>query len=56
MFPLRRFDTQDIWQTLAIGIAIVSSDTYFGRRALDEIIRFLEEQANVELPDVIIMS
>ena len=38
--------TQDLHQTLTIGIAVVSDDA---AHALDEIIRFMEEHANAEL-------
>ncbi|MCL1873750.1 MAG: DUF503 domain-containing protein [Clostridiales bacterium] len=48
-------DTQDIWQTLTIGIALVSSDASFGQRSLAEIIRFMEEEANAELTSVEIL-
>jgi uncharacterized protein YlxP (DUF503 family) len=45
-------DTQDIHQTLTIGIAIVSGDTAHAQRSLDEIIHFMEENANAELTGV----
>ena len=42
-------DTQDIHQTLTIGIAVVSGDAGHAQRSLDEIIRFMEERADAEL-------
>jgi len=45
-------DTQDLHQTLTIGIAVVSGDTGHARRSLDEIIRFMEESAEAELTGV----
>ena len=45
-------DTQDIHQTLTIGVAVVSGDTAHAQRSLDEIIRFMEEHADAELTEV----
>jgi uncharacterized protein YlxP (DUF503 family) len=45
-------DTQDIHQTLTIGIALVSGDPAFAQRSLDEIIRYMEEVADAELVGV----
>jgi len=45
-------DTQDIHQTLTIGVAVVSGDTAHSQRSLDEIIRFMEEHADAELTEV----
>jgi uncharacterized protein YlxP (DUF503 family) len=45
-------DTQDIHQTLTIGIAVVSGDAAFAQRSLDEIIRYMEEVAQAELVGV----
>jgi uncharacterized protein YlxP (DUF503 family) len=42
-------DTQDIHQTLTIGVAVVSGDTAHAQRSLDEIVRFMEENADAEL-------
>ena len=42
-------DTQDVHQTLTVGIAVVSGDFAHARQSLDEIVRFLEEQAEAEL-------
>jgi len=44
--------TQDMHQTLTIGIAIVSGDAAHARRSLDEVIRFMEENADAELTEV----
>lgn len=45
-------DAQDILQTLVIGIAVVSGDTYHRQNCINEIIRFMEEHADAELTDV----
>ena len=42
-------DTQDIHQTLTIGVAVVSGDAAHRQNALDEIIRFMEEHTDAEL-------
>ena len=42
-------DTQDVHQTLTIGIAVVSGDAAHAQHLLDEIIRFMEEHADAEL-------
>ena len=38
-------DTQEFYQTLTIGIAVVSGDISHARQLLDEIIRFMDEYA-----------
>jgi len=45
-------DTQDIHQTLTLGIAVVSGDAAHARRSLDEIIRYMEEHTDAELTEV----
>jgi len=45
-------DTQEMHQTLTIGIAVVSSDFSHVERSLDEIIRFLENHTEAELVNV----
>ncbi|MCL1941554.1 MAG: DUF503 domain-containing protein, partial [Synergistaceae bacterium] len=45
-------DTQDIHQTLTLGVAVVSGDTAHAQRSLDEIIRFMEWNADAELIEV----
>jgi hypothetical protein len=45
-------DTQDVHQTLTIGLAVVSGDASHAERALDEIIRFMENHADAELTGV----
>jgi len=45
-------DTQDILQTLTIGIAVVSGDAAHSRNSIDEIIRFMENNADAELTAV----
>jgi len=49
-------DTQDLHQTLTIGIAVISGDYTHTRQSLDEIIRFMEEHAEAELVAVEIDS
>jgi len=45
-------DTQDIHQTLTLGIAVVSGDATHAQDSLDEIIRFMAEHADAELTEV----
>jgi len=45
-------DTQDMHQQLTIGIAVVSGSTAHAKRALDEIIRFMEGHTDAELTAV----
>jgi len=45
-------DTQDIHQTLTIGVAIVSGEMAHARQSLDEVIRFMDEHANAELMEI----
>ena len=45
-------DTQDVHQTLTIGVAVVSGDSAHARQSLDAIIRFMEEHADAELTTV----
>jgi len=45
--------TQDVHQTLTVGIAIVSGEGAHAQNYLNEIIRYIEEHADAELVDVI---
>jgi len=45
-------DTQDVHQTLTIGVAVVSGDGVHRKNALDEVIRFMEKNADAELISV----
>jgi uncharacterized protein YlxP (DUF503 family) len=45
-------DTQDIYQTLTIGVAVVSGEAAHAQRSLDEIIHFMEEHTESELTGV----
>jgi len=45
-------DTQDMHQTLTIGIAVVSSEAAHAQQSLDEIVRFVEEHTDAELTGV----
>jgi len=49
-------DTQDIHTTLTIGIAVVSSKYSHARNMFDEIIRFMEDNADAELVSIEIDS
>lgn len=49
---IAEIDTQDVHQTLTIGIAVVSGDPAHRRESIDEIIRFVESQADAELTSV----
>jgi len=42
-------DTQDMHQTLTIGVAVVSGEVAHARRSVDETVRFMEEHADAEL-------
>jgi len=42
-------DTQDMHQTLTIGIAVVSGEATHAQQALYEVIRFMEEHTDAEL-------
>jgi len=44
--------TQDVHQTLTVGVAVVSGDAAHAQRSLDEIIRFMEGHADAELTSV----
>ena len=45
-------DTQDLHQTLTVGIAVVSGDAVHAHNSLDEIIRFMEDTADADLTEV----
>jgi len=49
---IAEIDTQNVLQTLTIGIAVVSGDAAHRRNSIDEIIRFMEEHTDAELTDV----
>ena len=53
---IAEIDTQDVHQTLTIGVAVVSGDVAHRQNALDEIIRFIEEHAEAELTAVEIIE
>ena len=44
--------TQDVHQTLTIGVAVVSGEVSHAQNMLDEIIRHMEEHADAELTEV----
>ena len=41
-------DTQDLLQTLTIGVAVVSGDSNHAKQSIDEIVRFMDERAEAE--------
>jgi len=45
-------DTQDVHQTLTIGVAVVSGDAAHAQQSLDEIIRFMDNRTDAELVSV----
>ena len=45
-------DTQDVHQTLTIGVAVVSGDATHAQRCLEEVIRFMEDNTDAELTSV----
>jgi len=45
-------NSQDVHQTLTIGIAVVSGETSHAEQSLNTIIRFMEENADAELTRV----
>ena len=52
---IAEIDTQDIYQTLTIGIAVVSGDAAYREYSINTIINFMEEHADAELTSVQIM-
>jgi len=46
-------DTQDVHQTLTLGIAVVSGEFNHARKMLDDIIRFMERIADAELVSIV---
>jgi uncharacterized protein YlxP (DUF503 family) len=49
---IAEIDTQDVLQTLTIGIAVVSGDGVHREKSVNEIIRFMEAHADAELVGV----
>jgi uncharacterized protein YlxP (DUF503 family) len=49
---IAEINTQDIHQTLTIGIAVVSGDVAHRQNSIDEIIRFMEKSTDAELTAV----
>jgi len=47
-------DTQEMHQTLTIGVAVVSGEAAHVKQSLDTIIRFMEEHADAELTGVVL--
>ena len=44
--------TQELHQILTIGIAVVSGDKSHAQQSIDEIIRFMDENTDAELTEV----
>ena len=44
--------TQDMLQTLTIGVAVVSGETAHAQNSIDEVIRYMEKSADAELTGV----
>ena len=44
--------TQDIHQTLTIGVAAVSGEAAHAQKSMEEIIRFMEEHADAEMINI----
>jgi uncharacterized protein YlxP (DUF503 family) len=44
--------TQDLCQTLTIGIAVISGEAAHAEKSLDEIIKFMDQNAEAELTEV----
>ena len=42
-------DTQDVLQTLTIGLAVVSGEYYHARESMEEVLRFIEEHIDANL-------
>ena len=53
---IAEIDTQDVLQTLTIGIAVVSGDVAHRQNTIDEIIRFMEAHVDAELTSVEILE
>jgi uncharacterized protein YlxP (DUF503 family) len=49
---IAEIDTQDVLQTLTIGIAVVSGDAAHRQNSIDEIIRFMEAHTDAELVSI----
>jgi len=45
-------DTQEIHKTLTVGVAVVSGEMPHVQRSIDEIIRYMEENADAELIEI----
>jgi len=44
-------DTQDVLQTLTLGVAVVSGEAAHAERSLDTVIRFMQGHTDAELVD-----
>lgn len=45
-------DKQDVIQTIVLGVAIVSNSASHGRQVLDEVIRFIDANAEAEITNI----
>ena len=46
-------DTQDLHQILTLGVAVVSGDKTHAQQSMDEIIRFMDDNTDAELTEVL---
>jgi uncharacterized protein YlxP (DUF503 family) len=53
---IAEIDTQDVHQTLTIGVAVVSGDAAHRQNSLEEIIRYMEENTDAEMTAIEIME
>ena len=53
---IAEIDTQDVHQTLTIGVAVVSGDAAHRQNSLDEIIRYMEENTDAEMTAIEIIE
>jgi len=44
--------TQDLCQTLTIGVAVISGSASYAQDSLDEIVRFMDKNTDAELTEV----
>ena len=47
MSPSPRSPRHDIWQRAVVGLSLVGSDRRFAESALDEVLRFIRDKAEV---------
>ena len=45
-------ETQELYQRLTIGVAVISGDASHAQNSIDEIIRFMDDNADAELTEI----